>query len=103
MLQIRNKGRRDRRSLWDKTWKDRGGKVIIFQMPNAWLIAWTVLSFISLLSSSSRTASIFWWLSVASLVVWSLLEIFRGPNYFRRGLGIFVLLVIASGIFGVGL
>ena len=37
--------------------------------------------------------------AVASLTVWSLLEIFQGVNYFRKGLGVVVLIgLIASKI-----
>ena len=103
MLQGQNQGRRDRRGLWDKIWKDRGGRVVIFQMPNVPLVVWAVLSVISFLSSSNKVATVFWWLSIATLAIWSLLEIFRGVNYFRRALGVFVLLVVVGGAFGVGL
>jgi hypothetical protein len=77
------------RSLWDKIWKDRRGQVVIWQTPNIPLIGWAVLTFLSLLFSG-RQADIFSWLGSASLFVWSLLEIFRGANYFRRALGVLV-------------
>jgi hypothetical protein len=78
------------RSLWDKTWKDKNGRVVMWQTPNIWLISWAVLTTISLFFTGhtadglSATAS-------ATLIIWSLLEIFRGINYYRRVLGVAVL------------
>ena len=79
-----------KRSLWDQIWKDRRGNIVIWQMPNIWLIGWLVLTFLSLLFSG-RQADIFSWLGSASLIIWSLLELFKGANYFRRALGLLVL------------
>ncbi|HEY5442243.1 MAG TPA: hypothetical protein VIJ68_01755 [Candidatus Saccharimonadales bacterium] len=96
-------GRHDRRSLWDKIWRTRAGDIVIFQMPNIWLIIWVVLTCISLLASSHNMANTFWWLSSAVLAIWALLEIFKGVNYFRRALGVFILLLTIGTLFGIGL
>jgi hypothetical protein len=87
-----NQGRRDQRSLWDKIWRDRRGRIVLWQTPNPWLIGWLVLTFISLLFTGRR-ADIFSWLGSVSLIVWSLLEVFKGVNYFRRALGLLVLVM----------
>lgn len=78
------------RSLWSKTWKNRQGQVVIWQTPNLPLIAWAGLTVFSLLVNG-RLADILSWLGSAALITWSLLEIFRGVNYFRRALGLFIL------------
>lgn len=78
-------------NLWDKTWKDNKGRVAIWQTPNIWLIGWAVLTTISIIITG-RMADIFAIAGSAALIIWSLLEIFRGTNYFRRALGAFVLL-----------
>jgi len=98
-----DRSQRDRRDLWDKVWRDRHGHVVVFQMPNIWLIAWVILTLISLLSPSHNTANLFWWLSTGVLVIWALLEVFRGVNYFRRGLGLVILLMTVGASFGIGL
>jgi len=90
-------GRRDERSLWDRTWKDNKGGVVVWQMPNLPLIAWAMLTVLSLLVSG-RLADIFSWLSSAALITWSLLEIFKGSNYFRRALGLVVLVYAAMAL-----
>jgi hypothetical protein len=92
-----NPGRRGRRSLWDRTWKDDQGHVVIWQMPNVPLIAWAALTVLSLMVSG-RTADVFSWLGSAALITWSLLEIFKGSNYFRRALGLLVLVFSVASL-----
>lgn len=88
--------RRPTRSLWDRTWKDRNGHLAVWQMPNRWLIGWAVGTTLSLFFGGI-IGDLFFWIAAVSLVVWSLLEMFRGASYFRRLLGLVVLAyVIAS-------
>jgi hypothetical protein len=89
--------RRVKRSLWDKTWKDRRGRVVVWQTPNIALIGWVTLTFLSLLIGG-RLADIFSWLGSAALIIWSLLEIFKGANYFRQALGLLVLVMAAMSL-----
>jgi len=83
--------------VWDRIWKDKHGRVVIWQMPNVYLIAWAVLSMISLLING-RVADIFSWVASATLITWSCLEIFRGVNYFRRALGALVLIFAVASL-----
>ena len=82
--------RNHRRSLWDRTWKDKNGRLVLWQTPNAWLIGWAILTTLSLLFIG-RTADVLSGLASGSLIIWSLLEIFKGINYYRRLLGVAVL------------
>ena len=85
-----------RRSLWARTWEDRDGSVVIWQTPNVWLLAWAGFTVVSLFLSGTL-ADVFFWIAAVALIIWSLLEIFRGVNYYRRVLGVAVLVyVIAS-------
>jgi hypothetical protein len=59
-------------------------------MPNVWLIGWAVSTTLSLFFGG-MVGDMFFWAGSALLVVWSLLEIFRGSCYFRRVLGVVVL------------
>lgn len=86
------------RNLWDKIWKDRHGQVIVWQNPSPWLIAWAVLTMISLLLSRGVLADIFSWFGSGALITWSLLELFRGVNYFRRSLGLLVFVMAVATI-----
>lgn len=82
--------------LRDKIFKNANGEYVLFQIPNAWLVAWAATTLLSLLTTG-KIADVLSWLGLAALSVWAFLEVTRGVNYFRRGLGILVaLFIIAS-------
>ena len=83
--------------LWDKIWRDDEGRVVIWQNPNKWLIGWLIFTFLSLFFTG-LTADILGWIGSAALIIWSLLEIFKGANYFRRGLGFIVLIYAIAAL-----
>lgn len=84
-------------TLWDQFWKDKHGDVVIWQMPNLFLIGWAVLTFVSLLLTG-KASDVVSWAGMVLIIIWSLLEIFKGVNYFRRVLGVVVLLLIVLSI-----
>ena len=57
--QPRRHGPDHRKNLWDRVWKDRQGKVVVYQHPSALIIGWAVLSFISLFVPSGLYDSSF--------------------------------------------
>lgn len=85
--------RREGHDLWDKFWKDKHGNVVIWQTPNLFLIGWAILTVISLVISGKTAADVCGWIANAALIIWSLLEIVKGVNYFRRFLGLIVLIL----------
>jgi hypothetical protein len=91
------------RSLWDRFWRDKHGRIVVGQMPNLWLAAWFIFELISLFVASHRVEIVSWWLATATLGVWSLLEILQGANYFRRLLGLFIAAMTLLSVLGVGL
>jgi hypothetical protein len=80
-------------TFWDHCWRDKHGDVVIWQMPNLFLIGWAVLTFVSLLFTG-RISDIISWAGMILIIIWSLLEIAQGVNYFRRALGAVVLILI---------
>jgi hypothetical protein len=88
--------------LWDKFWKDKDGKVVVYQHPNFLLIGWVLLAFISLFVSE-KLADILWHVSLVVLAIWALLEIFKGVNYFRRTLGAIVLVLVLLAAFRIAI
>ncbi|HVX24660.1 MAG TPA: hypothetical protein VG992_04975 [Candidatus Saccharimonadales bacterium] len=88
--------------LWDRIWKDSDGRVVIFEMPNVWIIGWVILVSLSLVSTGN-SQSVFWWLSLVPLVIWAYLEIFHGVNYFRRAVGLAGLLLVIAATFSLGI
>ncbi|MBD2487414.1 hypothetical protein [Aulosira sp. FACHB-615] len=83
-------------TLVDKTFRDRNGNIVIAQMPNLPLIVWFVTSILSLILSTGKIHLVFDTLATGSLFTWAWLELFEGVNYFRRALGLVVLLGIVA-------
>jgi hypothetical protein len=79
-------------TLFDKLFRDGNGEIVIGQMPNLPIIIWVIAS---LLQSVYKTGKINLGLDIlasGSLFVWAIQELFQGVNYFRRGLGLIVLI-----------
>lgn len=83
----------EKRSFGDKFFKDDDGQVVLGQKPNPPIILWFVFTVLThfLHGSAQSICSI---IALISLVIWGLLEIFRGATYARRLLGLVVLLVV---------
>ena len=79
-----------RQSLWDRIWKDNNGNVVLWQTPNKAIWAWAACTVLSLFFSG-KVADIFGGIASIALIIWALLEIFCGVNYFRRALGLLIL------------
>lgn len=93
----RSGGSDRRRNLWDRCWKDSEGRLAIWQTPNAPLIGWAVLTTASLFFTG-RMADVLSGLASASLIFWCFLEISRGVNYFRRVLGLAILIYAVAAL-----
>ena len=78
--------------LIDKCIKDKHGHIVIFQSPNLSLISYFVFSILDLIFRSGAITYFFKALSFGSLFTWSWLEIFYGVNYFRRILGLVIMI-----------
>ena len=78
--------------------KDKHGRIAIWQWPNPPLYGWTIFGLASLvLSGKFQAGSVA--LSQASLFTWAYLELVDGVSYARRALGLVVLVVIVVGLF----
>lgn len=83
----------------DKTFRDSDGKIVIAQMPNLPLIVWIVASILALIFTTGKINTVLDVVANGSLFTWAWLELFQGVNYFRRALGLLVLIgIIASKI-----
>lgn len=78
--------------------KDKHGRIVIFQTPNAPLIGWFIFSILNLLWTSEhpKVINIFHMLSFGFIFTWAWLEITSGINYFRRTLGLIVLIITVA-------
>jgi uncharacterized membrane protein YGL010W len=79
-------------TFFDKVFRDDKGEIVIAQPPNLPIIVWAVASALKLFFTTGNLNIGLEIVAVASLSIWSLLEIFQGVNYFRRGLGVIVLI-----------
>ncbi len=74
---------------------DDKGKIAIAQFPNLPIIFALVFSLLSFLPNlNNGLENMFSFLASGFLFVWAYLEIFQGVNYFRRLLGIVVLIYL---------
>ena len=81
-------------TLVDKTFRDNDGKIVLAQMPNLPIIVWIVTSLLSLILTSGKINTVLDVVANGSLFTWAWLELFQGVNYFRRALGLAVLIGI---------
>ncbi len=84
-----------KRSFSQKFWEDKHGNVVVWQKPNIWLTAWFVALVAKWMLPSGWPSSTAGILSLIALIVWAVLEVYKGVNYFRRLVGLLVLLLLA--------
>ena len=84
-------------TLFDRTFRDSDGNIAIAQMPNLPILVWLTATLLGLLITSGNIHRGLEAVAFGSLFTWAWLELFQGVNYFRRSLGLIVLLgAIAS-------
>ncbi len=83
-------------TLVDKTFRDNDGNIVLAQMPNLPLIVWIVTSLLTLVVPSGKINTALDLVAYGSLFTWAWLELFQGVNYFRRALGLVVLVGIIA-------
>lgn len=83
-------------TLFARTFRDSNGNIVIAQKPNPPLLIWLVATLSKLFFATGSVNTVLDIIAFTSLLVWSLLEIFQGVNYFRKGLGLIVLVVLIA-------
>ena len=73
--------------------KNKNGEIELTQKPNAPIILWFTTVVIGLFLDNGRLSDIVSLIGFGALIIWALLEIFLGISYFRRTLGLIVLVV----------
>ena len=81
----------------DKFWNDKHGRFVVWQKPNALLWGWLLATVIDIVlpndGALQRGISL---LGGLCIFVWAILELGWGVNYFRRTLGLCILLLFAA-------
>jgi hypothetical protein len=84
-------------TLFNQVFHDSEGKIVLAQTPNLPLIVWIVASLLKLIFTTGRVNIALDLLAFGSLFTWAWQELFQGVNYFRRALGLVVLVAIIVG------
>ena len=72
--------------------KDKQGRIVLFQFPNLPLIVWFATLLGAKVVSTGNVHDLLNLLSFSALFFWAWLEAFYGVNYFRRALGLIVII-----------
>ncbi|OKH52660.1 hypothetical protein NIES2101_13530 [Calothrix sp. HK-06] len=83
-------------SLFDKIFRDSNGNIVIAQPPNLPLILWGVASLLKLIFTSSQINVSLDVIAFGAIFTWAWEELFQGVNYFRRALGLIVLVGVVT-------
>lgn len=91
-------------TLFDRTFRDSEGKIVIAQMPNLPLLVGLAATFLQFMLPGGKIQITSKLVAFGALFTWAWLELFEGVNYFRRALGLIVLVgIILLGLnFAVG-
>jgi hypothetical protein len=85
-------------TLFDRLFRDGSGEIVIGQAPNLPIIVWISATLLKLVFTTGQTKIALDILAFGSLLYWSFLEITQGVNYFRRDLGVIVLIALIASV-----
>ena len=83
-------------TLFDRTFRDSEGTIVIAQMPNLPLSVGIVASLLTLLVTTGKINLGWELVAFGSLFTWAWQELFQGVNYFRRALGLIGLVALIA-------
>ena len=79
-------------TLFDRTFRDSEGKIVIAQTPNLSLVVWLAATLLQLVLPIGRIQTGADLVAFGALFTWAWQELFEGVNYFRQALGLVVLI-----------
>ncbi|MEG5171417.1 hypothetical protein [Microcoleus sp. B3-D7] len=84
-------------TLFDRTFRDSEGQIVIAQTPNLPLSVGIIASLLTLIVTTGKINLGLELVAFGSLFTWAWEELFQGVNYFRRALGLIVLVGLIVG------
>jgi hypothetical protein len=84
--------------MLNKIFRDKQGKIVIIQFPNIPLAVWIVGLLLVKVLPSGGFSEFCRHISTLGLVVWGIIEILYGVNYFRRLLGAAIIISTVYGL-----
>jgi len=87
-------------TFFNQVFRDDEGKIVLGQPPNLPIIVWIVATLLKMIFTTGQINTGLELIAFGVLFTWAWEELFQGVNYFRRALGLIVLIwAIASKIF----
>lgn len=86
-------------SLFDKTFRDSQGNIVIAQPPNLPILAGITATILKYFNTDNSLYLVLDTLALGCLFTWAWQELFEGVNYFRRGIGLLALIGIIAARF----
>ncbi len=83
-------------SLFDRIFRDREGKIVIAQTPNPPLLVGLAATLFQFMLPGGKIQTGLDLVAFGALFTWAWQELFTGVNYFRRTLGLMVLVSIIT-------
>ncbi|MFB2892374.1 hypothetical protein ACE1CI_05445 [Aerosakkonemataceae cyanobacterium BLCC-F50] len=83
-------------TLFDQVFRDSEGNIVIAQPPNLPLIVGITSSLLEIILPTGKVHLGLDLIAFGSLFTWAWLELFEGVNYFRRALGLIVLVALIA-------
>lgn len=80
-----------KQTFLDKTFKDKNGQLALTAAPNLPIIIWAVALVAAKLIGHGALHTALSLIAFGAIIIWAVLEITSGVNYFRRVLGLVVL------------
>ncbi len=81
-------------------WNDKHGHFVVWQRPNALLMTWFGAFVLTVLLPTDWLGHVFSFVALIAILIWAVMELGWGVNYFRRSLGLGVILIfVASHVF----
>lgn len=83
----------------DWFFKDKNGRIVVWQAPNLPIYGWVLFKILSLLATQGTLKYGFNQIGDALLFVWAYLELTQGASYFRRTMGLVVISALVFNYF----
>ena len=83
-------------TFFNQVFCDRNGKIVMAQMPNLPLVIWIAACLLQMPFSTGKINTGLDLIAFGSLFTWAWEELFQGVNYFRRTLGLIVLVGLVA-------
>ncbi|MCT7950439.1 hypothetical protein NG798_11615 [Ancylothrix sp. C2] len=83
-------------TLFDRTFRDSSGNIVIAQAPNLPLLVGLTATLLQFVLPSGNLLAGFDLVAFGALFTWAWQELFEGVNYFRRALGLVALVGIIA-------